>query len=204
MGWTGREAAVAENKKPQGAERKQEGQAAPPQQAAPPSGQVGTHTSSPSADRSRPASACLLARQDEGGRPPSIQGGSAHSWVPADVRVSGRGSRSGRGACAGGGVTRVAGWPLFWAPRSQGRHPPSIAAGLKGKHKDRFGNGFCQFGTRERKGIGDGLGGGANGTGKRCENGWRIWGGGVSSLTFPTGPECIHSTSGVNVSALLT
>lgn len=29
-------------------------------------------------------------------------------------------------------------------------------------------------------------------------------GGGVSSLTFPTGPECIHSTSGVNVSASLT
>lgn len=144
----------------------------------PPSGQVDTHTSSPSADRSRPASACLLARQDEGGRPPSIQGGRAHSWVSADVRVSGRGSRRGQGhVLVEGSPEWQAG--LCSGPRgARQRHPPSIAAGLKGKHEDRFGNGFCQFGTRERKGIGDRLGGGADGTGKRCENGWRIGGAG--------------------------
>lgn len=133
MGWTGREAAIAENKKPSRS-GEEEGRADglhlnKPQ---PPTGQVDTLTSSPSADRSRPASACLLARQDQ--EAPLNPRRKHSQLVSADVRVSGRGNRRGpRGA--------------------RRRHPPSIAAGLTGKHKDQFGNGFCQFGTRERKGM---------------------------------------------------
>lgn len=45
------------------------------------------------------------------------------SWLCADAKFGRRGTARGRSACAGGGVTRVAGWPLFWALRSQAEAP---------------------------------------------------------------------------------
>ena len=71
--------------------------------------------------------ACLLARQGEGRRAAaSIQGGKlpqpGFSWASVEVKVSRRRNSKGMG-CAGGGVTQVVGWPLFWALRSQGEAP---------------------------------------------------------------------------------
>lgn len=75
MGWTGLEAAAAENKKaPRSGEEEGRADGLHLNKPPPPSGQGDTPTASPCAARSRPASACLLARQDEGRSPPQSKG----------------------------------------------------------------------------------------------------------------------------------
>lgn len=153
-----------QNTRPQGAERKM-GSGLHLNQPQPPHGQADTPSCSPSAARSRPAS----ARQDEGRRPPQSKGKLSHLGVCRRKGQCG-GSRRGQGACAGEGVTEgQAG--LCSGPRgARRRHPPSIAAGLKGKHKTNLV--MVSVSLAQEKGEeGERLGGGAGGTGKRCENG---------------------------------
>lgn len=154
MGWTGREAAVEKTKSPEERRGRRKGRRAPPQQAST-SKWAGGHSHVQPVCWQEPPSLSLPLGQTGGEREAPLDPRGKRSQLGA-CRCKGRreGEPQGAGACAGGGVTRVAGWPLFWAPRSQAEAPPSIAAGLKGKHEDRFGNGFCQFGTRERKGMG--------------------------------------------------
>lgn len=137
----------------------------------PPRGQADTPTCSPSAARSRPASASSWPDRTRAGGPRQSKGKLSQLGV---CRRKGQREGEPRGGREHVLVEGSPEWQAGLCSGPQGarrRHPPSIAAGLKGKHKDQFGNGSVSLAQEKGREEGERLGGGAGRTGKGCENG---------------------------------